>query len=95
MTTTSQEASGLPSAPRATRGSTEMRLACPMSIHEVSSDMEPRWVTMALLSEPVELRAMLKPRAMDRMVTKAATTRAMPKMASSVTFQRERRLRTL
>ncbi len=56
MTTTSQEASGLPSAPRATRGSTAMRLAWPMSIHEVSSDMEPRWVTMALLSEPVELK---------------------------------------
>ena len=29
-----------------------------MSIHEVSSDMEPRWVTMALLSEPVELNAL-------------------------------------
>ena len=95
MTTTSQEASGLPSAPRATRGSTAIRLALPMSIHEVSSDIEPRWVTMALLSEPVELSAMLKPRAMDRMVTNAATTRAMPKIASSVTFQRERRLRTL
>ncbi len=57
--------------------------------------MEPRCVTMALLSEPVELKAMLKPRAMDRMVTKAATTSAIPKIASRVTFQRERRLRTL
>ena len=66
-----------------------------MSIHEVSSDMEPRWVTIALLSDPVELKAMLNPRAMDRMVTNAATTKAMPKMASKVTFQRERRLRTL
>src|SRR5208283_2473225 len=95
MTTTSQEARDFPSAPRATRGSTEMRLALPMSIHEVSSDIEPRCVTMALLSEPVELKATLKPRAMDRMVTNAATTRAIPKMASSVTFQRARRLRTL
>ncbi len=57
--------------------------------------MEPRWVTMALRSDPVELKAMLNPRAIDRMVTNAATTSAMPKMASSVTFQRERRLRTL
>ena len=95
MTTTSHEARGLPSAPRATRGSTAIRLALPMSIHEVSSDIEPRWVTMALLSEPVELKAILKPRAMDRIVTNAATTKAIPKMASRVTFQRERRLRTL
>ena len=95
ITTTSHEASGLPSGPSATRGSTATRFALLMFIHELSSDMEPRWVTMALLSEPVELNAILNPRTMDRMVTNAATTSAIPKMASSVTFHRERRLRTL
>src|ERR1700743_2229536 len=50
---------------------------------------------MALLSEPVELRAIWKPADIEAITTTAATTRAMPKMASSVTFQRARRLRRL
>ena len=66
-----------------------------MVIHEVSSDMEPRWVTMPFSGEPVERSAMRKPFSIASSVTKTATTSPMPKMASSVTFQRWRRLRTL
>ena len=66
-----------------------------MFTHEVSSDVEPRWVTMALSGDPVERRAMRKPFSIANRVTKTATTSPMPTTASSVTFQRWRRLRTL
>ena len=57
MMTISHEASGVPCASRAMRGSLRMVCTLPMLIHEVSSDSEPRCTTMALLSEPVELSA--------------------------------------
>ncbi len=72
-----------------------MTFASPMLIHEVSSDMEPRCVTMPFSGEPVERSAMRKPVSIASSATKTATTSPMPKMASSVTFQRWRRLRRL
>ncbi len=86
---------GLPSALRATRGSTITTFASPMFIHDVSSDMDPRWVMMPFCGEPVERSAVRKPVSIESSVTKTATTRPMPKIASSVTFQRWRRLRML
>ena len=95
ITTISHDASGVPLLSRAMRGSVMMVCALPMLIHDVSSDSEPRWVTMALLSEPVERSAAWKPADIDAITTTAATTSAMPKIASSVTFQRWPRLRML
>src|SRR6516162_162681 len=95
MITISHEASGAPLLSRAIRGSVMMVWATPMSIHDVSSDSEPRWVTMALLFVPGARSAAWNPAAIEAITTTAATTSAMPKMARSVTFHRCRRLRTL
>ncbi len=91
----SGEARGWPSAPRATRGSTAIRLAFARLMPEVSSDCEPFWTTMALSARPVARSARRKPLDIDIRNTNTVTTSATPPTASSVTCQRERRLRTL
>ena len=49
-----------------------------MATHEVSSEVEPRWVTMAFSGDPVERNAMRKPFSIASRVTKTATTSPMP-----------------
>ena len=50
---------------------------------------------IALSVRPVERRAAAKPSDIDMSTANTATTRAMPPIASSVTCQRTRTLRTL
>ncbi len=94
-TTSSQEASGWPSGPRATRSSTAIMLRSARGTEEVSSEPDPRCTTIALSGRPVDLRAARKPSDIDISTVKTATTSAMPDTASRVTCQRTRTLRTL
>jgi hypothetical protein len=50
---------------------------------------------MALSTRPVDRSAIRKPVLMESRATNTATTRAIPKTASRVTFQRTTRLRML
>ena len=93
--TRSQEASGWPSASRATRSSTRIVLRCSSGTPEVSSEPEPRWTMIALSVRPVERSAVWKPSDIAISTANTATTSAMPTIASSVTCQRTRTLRTL
>ena len=62
---------------------------------ELSSDPDPRCVTIALSAVPVAFSALRKPLAIAVSAISTATTSEMPASASSVTFQRTRTLRTL
>ena len=94
-TTISGEASGRPSAPRATRESTTIRLRWSSGTHEVSSLADPRCTTIAFCGMPVERRARRTPATIASSTTSTATTRLMPRTARNVTCQRSRRLRRL
>src|ERR1017187_10016759 len=84
--TTSHDASGPPALSRATRGSTMTTLASSIRIHDVNSDIDPRCVTMPFNGDPVDRSEMRKPASIDNRATNTA---------SSVTFQRCPKLRTL
>ena len=62
---------------------------------ELSSEPDPRWVTIAFSDEPVTASARLKPLAMAVRAMSTATTSEMPPSASRVTFHRTMTLRTL
>ena len=70
----------------ADRRSTSM-LALSRLKPEVSSELEPRCITMALSGEPVALSATRKPFAIAARTSSTAMTSAMPPTASSVTFR--------
>ncbi len=91
----SGDAIGRPCGSRFTRESTMIMLALSRLMPELSSEPEPRCVTMALSAEPVAASALLKPLAMAVSAISTPTTREMPASASSVTFQRTMTLRTL
>ena len=94
-TTHSQDASGLPSAARATRSSTTIMLRWSSDTPEVSSEAEPRWTMIALSGGRSTRSASAKPSDIESSTVNTATTSAMPPIASSVTCQRTRTLRTL
>ena len=72
-----------------------MRRAAASGIPEVSSDCEPFCTTSALSVRPVARNAIRKPFDIESSTMKTVTTSAIPKIASSVTCQRTRRLRML
>ena len=61
----------------------------------MSSDADPRWTIIALSALPVVRSAIANPSDIDISTVKTATTSAIPEMASRVTCQRLRTLRTL
>src|SRR5262245_10913783 len=93
--TISREASGAPSAVRATRESTSTRWAASRGMPDVSSEVAPFWTTIALSARPVDRSAVRNPAAIAESTTKTETTSAMPKIASRFMRQRTPRLRTL
>ena len=91
----SGDAIGRPWPSRATRSSTMIMAALSRLNPEVSSEVVPRWMTMALSVSPVDRSAARKPFDIATSTSITATTSAMPPTASSVTFQRTMRFLTL
>ena len=91
----SGDAIGRPCASRLTRESTMMMLALSREKPELSSDPDPRCVTIAFSMVPVDFSALRKPLAIAVSAISTATTSEIPPSANSVTFQRTSTLRTL
>ncbi len=93
--TSSGEASARLFSSRATRASSVKARTPSRPIADVSSEFEPRCVTMAFAVDPVALSATRKPFAMEMSTMSTAITSAMAPTASAVILRRTYRLRML
>src|SRR5580692_676597 len=93
--TSSGDTRGVPSPPRAIRGSFATQSPAALLNEDPSSDIAPFSSTMAFSGLPLARRARRNPLAIESNPTKTATTNPIPVMASKLDFQRTTTLRRL